>query len=101
MTIFEAIKQHRAQARINKEREAINLAAEKLANAIGNTQYAVQMMSFYETELSGIDHTVDFWRYAELKQKFKDCSEEYNRYTDLVKERRAQLAALQNKEKAS
>lgn len=97
MTLFSMFRQHRQDARLRNQRNALHLAAERLANARGNLHYVQQMIAFYEVELEGVDHEEDFWRYAELKQKLKDAYEELVFHTDKVRERTAQLGALREK----
>lgn len=99
MTLFSAFKEHRAKTRIAKKREAVQLAAERLANAMGNVHYAKHMFAFYSDQLEAVDQHQDYWRFAELRQKQDDTAEELARYEQIVKERAAQLAALSKKEK--
>lgn len=95
MTIFSLFKQHRESSKVNKAREAQQLAAERLANACANVYYAEQMLTFYRGQIAKVDHEVDFWLYAELKQKELDTAAELARYIMVVEERTAQLQARQ------
>lgn len=91
--LFATLRQHRKTSQLTNAREKHEAARRRWAEVESENTYAQRMANFYSDEVAKIDHTVDYWRYAEMKQKLDDCKALIDKYTEQAKELYAKAQA--------
>lgn len=93
MTLFNALTNHRKTSQLTRAREKHESARRKWAEVESELTFAQRMANFYGDEVAKIDHTKDYWRYAEMMQKLDDCKSLLAKYTEQGKELYAKAQA--------
>lgn len=91
--LFATLRQHRKTSQLTNAREKHEDARRKWAEVESEMTYAQRMSNFYSDEVAKIDHTTDYWRYAEMKQKLDDCKAMHAKYAEQAKELYAKAQA--------
>lgn len=77
-----------------KPHELLDLAILRAARARAQAEEARVMMCAYMRILAAVDPQTDWWRFAELKQKANDASEDYGKLMTRADEAQSAVDAL-------
>lgn len=79
--LLATLRQHRKTSQLTNARERHEIARRKWAGVEAEVTYANRMTVFYGDELKRVNQNVDYWRYAELRQKQDDSIALADKYT--------------------
>lgn len=89
MKLLDRLKSMRQNSRVDTLYEKIEIAIRKKADLIAEQEFDRTMANFYTERLLEIDPNVDWWGFAQNKQKQHDHQESFTQLTDKIAEAEA------------